>query len=119
MLTVGLLAAYYVLRTLGAQCSGSACDTYFTPLSVLLPILILIMAAVTGLSSIAAARQGAWFGLLSVCTLLGILGPVVSAVVWRDHPNTFVLVATLFVLLVPLSALIYSVSRVSSGKPAG
>jgi heme/copper-type cytochrome/quinol oxidase subunit 3 len=113
ILTLVLLAAYFGLRVVATQCSGPRCDTYFIAPSLLLPLLILVVAAVTGILAITAARQGAqgaWAGALSACTLLGVLGPVVSLAIWRNSPDQFVLAATLLVLLVPLSALIFSVT---------
>lgn len=111
VLTLGLLAAYYVLRVVASRCSGLQCDIYI-PLSLLVPLLILILAAVTGVLAISAARQraqGAWLGVLSACTLLGVLGPLGLLAVLRDRPaDLFVSLATGLVLLVPLSALIYS-----------
>jgi heme/copper-type cytochrome/quinol oxidase subunit 3 len=118
ILTLGLLAVYYVLRAVVAQCSGNQCDVYI-PLSLLLPLLILVMAAVTGLLAILSARQGAqraWVGVLGVCTLLGVLGPIVSAVIFRDSPDVLVPLATVLVLLAPLSALIYSFSAPTPGR---
>lgn len=108
-LTLGLLAVYYVLRAVAAQCSGNQCDVYI-PLGLLVMLLILVKAAVTGLLAILSARQGAqraWIGVLSTFTLLGVLGPIVSLAIFRDSPDLFVLVATLLVLFVPISALTY------------
>jgi hypothetical protein len=125
ILTLGLLAVYYILRASAAQCSGLQCDRYIG-FSLLLPLLVLIMAAVTGLLAISAATRGAqiaqdqaikqrqttWLGILSICTLVSVLGPIVSLAVFRSSPDVLVPVATLLVLLVPLSVLIYSFTSV-------
>ncbi len=118
ILTLGLLAVYYVQRAIAAQCGGIQCDVYI-PLGLLVMLLILVMAAVTGLLAILSARQGAqrtWAGVLSTFTLLGVLGPIVSAVIFRNSPNLFVLAATLLVLFVPISALTYIWSASTPGR---
>jgi hypothetical protein len=40
--------------------------------------------------------------------VLGVLGPVLSLIVLRDSPDAFVIVSTLFVLIIPVIALLYS-----------
>jgi hypothetical protein len=111
ILTLGLLAAYYVLRVVATRCNGVQCDSYI-PLSLLVPLLVLILAGVTGVLAIAAAMQraqGASLGVLSACMLLGVLGPLGLLAVLRNSPaDLFVSLATVLVLLVPLSALIYT-----------
>ncbi len=121
--TLALMAAYYGSRGLAAGCTGIQCDAYI-PLSLLLPLLVLLLVAVTGLLSIAAARQAvqaardegarraqvAWLRLLVLFTLLGILGPIASLAVFRDSPDILVPVSTLLIVLVPLSALSYSLT---------
>lgn len=123
VLTLGLIGAYYALRGLAAPCAGIQCDFYI-PLSLLLPLLALLLVAVIGRLSIAAARQAAqaardegerraqvtWLRLLVLCTLLGILGPIASLAIFRDRPDTLVPVATLLIVLVPVSALSYSLT---------
>lgn len=120
IVTFGLLAAYYVLRALATQCSGPQCDNYIIP-SLLLPVIVLLAAAVTGVLAIAAAaarRQHAWLSLASVATALSVLGPIASAVVFRDNPDSFVPAATVLASLAPLAALVYSFTgRSAPGRP--
>ncbi len=112
----------------GRPIQGRSCNrlTGSPSKTLLLPLLVLIMAAVTGLLAISAARRGAqaapdqaikqrqttWLGILSICTLASVLGPIVSLAVFRNSPDVFVPVATLLILLCPLSALIYSFAAV-------
>jgi hypothetical protein len=110
VLTFALTAAYYVLRVLATQCSGLQCDNYIGP-SLLLPILIVIGAGVSGLAATAGAgqrKQGAWRSALGAATVVSVLGPIGSAVLFRNSPDTFVPIATALALLAPLGALIYS-----------
>lgn len=115
IVTFALAVAYYVLRALARQCSGLQCDQYIGP-SLLLPILMLVGAVVTGIVALThiRARRGPWLGLLGGATVLGGVGPVVSLAVFRDSPDAFVPVATALVLLTPLCALIYSVMAPAS-----
>jgi hypothetical protein len=110
ILTLVLLIAYYALRALAMQCAGSECEAYI-PFSLLLPLAALVLAAVTGLLAIGAARarrQGAWLALLTLCTVVSVAGPIASAFVFRDSPDLFVPVATALILPAPLAALVYS-----------
>jgi cell division protein FtsW (lipid II flippase) len=129
--TLVLLAAYFALRAIAAQCSGPQCDTYFIFASLLLPLLILVVAGWTGIAAASVARKrtreagdqavmrrhATWIYVLIACTLLGVLGPIVSAVILRDNPNLFVALATLLVSLVPISALIYSFAANGQARP--
>lgn len=47
IVALGLLAAYHALRLLATNCTGAGCDVYI-PLSVLLPVVTLMMVAITG-----------------------------------------------------------------------
>lgn len=121
VLALGMLAAYYVLRAVAARCSGPQCDGYI-PLSLLLPLLVLIVDAATGYAAASAAwrrargsasradrlRQATWLAFLIGCALVGVLGPVASLTVFRDSPDVFVPVATALAALVPVSVLAYS-----------
>lgn len=46
--------------------------------------------------------------VLSLCTLLGVIGPLVALAVLRDSPDAFVVTSTILVAVVPASALVYS-----------
>jgi hypothetical protein len=68
-------------------------------------------AGASGTAALVAAvlrQQGTWLRVLAVATLLSLLGPFGSAVVFRNSPDTFVPVATVLALLTPLGALLYS-----------
>lgn len=96
------------MRAAATACSGSACDAYI-PLSVLLPVLVVIGALVTGLLAISAARRRrTWLVVLSACAAIGVIGPIVALAVLRDSPDAFVVTSTILVALVPISALAYS-----------
>jgi uncharacterized membrane protein HdeD (DUF308 family) len=108
IITLVLLGGYHVMRVIVAQCSGAACDAYI-PLSLLLPLLVLASAVVTALLAIAHARaDGTWLIILVATAAVGVLGPVVSLIVLRDNPDAFVILSTVLVLLIPVSALVYS-----------
>jgi hypothetical protein len=110
VLTLVALVGYFILRESASACSGPQCDSYILP-SLALPLLIVVLAAVTGALALTAARnmpRGAWPAILSACLAIGVLGPVISAAIFRDSPDTFIPVATSLVLLVPLSALLFS-----------
>jgi hypothetical protein len=119
VITFVLTAAYYVLRVQATRCTGLQCDNYVGP-SLLFPILIVVLAGVSGLMALAAAsavwRQGSWVSILAVATLLSILGPIVSAVVFRNNPDILVPLATVLALLAPLGALIYSFLALPASK---
>jgi len=109
--TLVLLIAYHLMRVAATACSGSACDA-FIPVSLLLPILILVGAAVTGVLAIVAARRDTtWLIVLILCTAVGVFGPIVALVVLRDSPDAFVVTSTILVALAPVGALVYSFSR--------
>lgn len=105
-----LIAPYFALRVAAAGCAGAACDAYI-PLSLLLPLLVLGSVAVTGAVATVHAGPGSrWFAALLVVTVLGVVGPVIALVVFRDSPDRFVPVATALELVVALVALGYSVA---------
>ena len=119
--TLGLLGAYYVLRGMARGCSGVVCDLYI-PISLLLPLSILVLVAVSGGRAMIRARSARrdvpdvttktalwrWSVVLGVCTLLSVAGPVGIAVQWRDNPDLVVVAATLLVMLTPISILSYN-----------
>ena len=133
LLTLGLLAAYHVLRAIAAQCRGSQCDAYIG-LTLVLPLVILVVVVATGLMAIAAARQReqevaeratkrgqiTWLSFLSACTRVGVFGPIVSIALLRSNPDLLLPLATLLAALVPVSAMTFSffAYRHASGPPA-
>jgi hypothetical protein len=108
-----LLIGYYILRLAAGNCTGSACD-WFIPFSLLIPLLILVMLAITGISATSNAyrrQAGAgWALVLGALTVLGVIGPIVALAIFRDSPDPFVPLATVLVLLLPLCALLYSLT---------
>lgn len=109
--TIVLIAGYYVFRTVVTNCTGAACDAYI-PLSLIIPILILVTLAITGvMGTIRAKSSAAWFVILLASAALGVFGPPVALVILRDEPDTFVPIATALELLVAVTALGYSLSQ--------
>jgi len=114
IVTLALLGIYHAMRAAVTACAGGGCDIYI-PISLLLPLLILIAAAVTGIMAIAAARHDkAWIIVLSLCAAVGVIGPIIGLVVLRDSPDAFVVSSTILVTLVPVSALAYTFTRRTS-----
>jgi hypothetical protein len=106
-----LLAAYHGLRVAAAQCAGLGCDWYI-PVSLLLPIAILVAVAVAGLLAFPEARRagaGAWAAGIAVATGLGVAGPPVALALLRDSPDALVPAATVLWLLGPVCVLAFSV----------
>jgi hypothetical protein len=117
IVTLVLLGVYHVTRALVAQCTGAACDDYI-PFSLLLPLLVVAAAAATSVTALLHARHGrSWFTVLAVCTVLGVLGPWLSLIVLRDSPDAFVILSTLLILTIPVSALLYSFIRLPARRP--
>jgi hypothetical protein len=111
IVTLVLLGGYHLMRAAATACTGAACDAYI-PLSLLLPVLVLAGAVVTGLLAIASAwRRRAWLIFLLLCAVAGIVGPLVALLVLKDSPDAFVVSSTVLVALVPVSALAYTLSR--------
>jgi len=74
IVTLALLGIYHAMRAAATACAGGGCDIYI-PISLLLPLLILVAAAVTGIMAIAAARHDkAWIIVLSLCAAVGVIG---------------------------------------------
>ena len=114
IVTLALLGTYHAMRAAATACAGGGCDIY-VPISLLLPLLILVAAALTGIMAIAAARHDkAWLIVLSLCAAVGVIGPIISLVVLRDSPDAFVVSSTILVTLVPVSALAYAFTRRTS-----
>lgn len=76
-----------------------------------MPILILVLAAITGLTAFSRASRSdrrRWALVLGVLTAVGVVGPIVALSLFRDSPDRFVLTATVLTGLVPVTALLYS-----------
>lgn len=117
IITLVLLGGYHVMRAIVTQCTGAACDSYI-PFSLLVPLLVLVSAAATSATAILHARHyTTWFTLLAMCAVLGVLGPLLSLIVLRDSPDAFVILVTLLILTIPVSALLYSFFKLSTRRP--
>jgi hypothetical protein len=115
--TLVLLGLYFVLRALAFSCSGAACDAYI-PVSLMIPVLILVLTALTGVLAIIRARAlRRWFAALIAATLLGVAGPILALLVFRDNPDAFVLTGTILVLLAVGTALAFSFRPARSSAP--
>jgi hypothetical protein len=103
-----LVGVYFVMRTLATACAGGGCDVYI-PISLLLPLLIFLVTAMTAVVAIASARGlGAWFAVLIISTALAVLGPIVALLIFRDSPDAFVATGTVLELQLAVVALAYS-----------
>ncbi len=98
-----VVVVYHALRLMAAQCGGAACDVYI-PLSLLLPITALVLAAVTGgiAANAARAEPGPWTAILAGCGVLGSIGPIATGLLIKDN-DVLVWLSTILVLTVPLS----------------
>ena len=111
IVTLVLLIAYHLMRVAATACTGSVCDAYI-PLSLLLPLLVLIGAAVSGVIATSAARRDrTWMLVLGLCTAIAVIGPIADLAFLRDTPDAFVVTSTILVALAPAGALVYSFSR--------
>ena len=111
LVTLALLVLYHLMRVAATACTGGGCDIYI-PMSLLLPLLVLIGAVVSGVLAISAARRdAAWLVVLLLCTVIGVVGPIVALLVLRDSPDAFVVTSTILDALAPVSALVYSFTR--------
>lgn len=107
--TLALVAIYFGFRAVVASCSGAGCDVYI-PFSLLIPLLILGMTAMTGVvSSLRARQNGGWFPVLLASTAIGDHGPLVALAIFRDRPDSFVFAGTVLALVAPVISLTYSV----------
>lgn len=114
IITIALLITYHLMRAAAGSCVGEGCDIYL-PLSLLLPLLGLIGAVVTGLMAISAAwHERMWLVALIIFTVVGVIGPIVGLFTLRDTPDAFVVTSTVLIALVPASALVYSFRRGST-----
>ncbi|HVH65364.1 MAG TPA: hypothetical protein VM674_04955 [Candidatus Acidoferrum sp.] len=81
--------------------------------SLLVPLLILVLVAMTGLTAFSAASRAAhhrWTAVLGALTVVGVIGPFLSLAAFRDRPDRFVFVATVLTGLVPVAVLVYSLT---------
>lgn len=105
---VVLLAIYFAFRALARQCTGSACDA-FIPVSLLIPLAIFVLVALTGtITTIRARSRYRWFGLLLALTAVSVFGPPIALLIFRDRPDGFVLAAAVLELPVPAAVFAYS-----------
>jgi hypothetical protein len=114
-----LLVTYHLLRLAAAQCTGPQCDDAYLPLSLLVPIAVLVVAAVAGslASGDARAHARSWFGVVFTATLVSLIGPLLAVLIFRDQPDTVVVVSTVFFLPAPAAALAYSFRSSPSRVP--
>lgn len=113
-----LPGVYFILRFAASRCSGAQCDAYIWP-SLLVPIGVLVLVAITGWLAVFSARKDGrtWMVPLIATTVLGVAGPVVAVIVFRDQPDAVIAVATVLLLLTPLAALLYSFRTSPSPLP--
>jgi hypothetical protein len=52
--------------------------------------------------------------VLGALTALGVVGPIVALAIFRDSPDRFVPVATVLVVALPVSVLLYTLT---AGRP--
>lgn len=92
------------MRALATACTGGACDAYI-PVSLLLPVLVFVAAAATGLTACVEVRGSAWFLWLVISTALAIAGPPAALLVFKDSPDAFVATGALLELQVAVVAI--------------
>ncbi len=108
LVALALLAVYHLLRLAAARCTGGGCDLYI-PVSLLLPVLTVAAVAVTAAIALQRTRNRlAWRLLCAVGGAVGVIGPPVAAVLFRDRPDVLVPVATILLSIEPVVALAYS-----------
>lgn len=102
-----LVGIYFVFRAIASKCVGAACDAYI-PVSLLIPLLIVVAVAIAGALAASRARGSGWFPALLVVTVVGVAGPIAALLVFRDNPDAFVAVATVLELLAASIVLAYT-----------
>ena len=107
---LSLLSLYGVMRAIAIGCTGGGCDL-FIPISLALPLLILAVGAIAGFTAIASARGSAWFAWLIVSTVLGVAGPIVALLIFRDSPDRFVATAAFLEVQLAVVVLAYTFTR--------
>ena len=99
---VAVVVTYHVLRLMASQCTGAGCDWYI-PFSLFLPIIAILLAALTaGFAAGEARAQRAWCVLLGICGVLASVGSILAALALEDN-DTKVWVSTVLVLTVPVT----------------
>jgi hypothetical protein len=118
VLALLLLGAYHLVRLAASRCTGPQCDAYI-PLSLLVPILIVVAGATAGAlaSRDASANDRPWLIPLIVATTLGCAGPMVAVLLFRDQPDVVVVLATVLFLQAALAALAYTLRSRFSRVP--
>jgi hypothetical protein len=110
VLVVAVVVVYHGLRIAASQCSGAGCDIYI-PLSLLLPISALVLAAVTGgMAAYSARGSRGWIAVLAACAVLGAIGPIVAGFLIQDN-DVLVWLSTVLVLSVPVSVIAHAAFR--------
>lgn len=103
-----LVGVYLGFRAIVARCTGPACDAYI-PISLLIPLLIWAMAAISAVMGIVRAKPASvWFVVLVVLSVLGFAGPPAALWLFRDSPDMFVTVAIAMELVVIVGVLSFS-----------
>jgi hypothetical protein len=106
--TIVLIGGYLVFRVVVSSCTGATCDAYI-PASLLLPLSILVLAGVTGVSATSLARgDRGWVIALLAATLLGTVGPLAALAVLRDKPDILVPLFFALELLAAMTVLAFS-----------
>jgi hypothetical protein len=109
-----LIGLYFVMRAMATACAGPGCDVYI-PISALIPLVIFVVVIATGVVATMTARSDhTWFSVLVGITVLGVAGPLIGLLVFKDSPDAFVATGTAVELLVAVAALVYTF--VGSGR---
>ena len=111
VVTLVLVILYFAVRLLAQGCQGSACDWYI-PFSLLLPLLAISLVLITGIAGVQLANAG-WRPLLGATAGISFLGPFLALAIWRDQPDVLVPVAAVLLLVLPVTALVFTL------KPSG
>lgn len=78
---------------------------------MLLPLAILVLVALTGWQAFHTTSAGRapdpWAAIFAALTVLGLVGPLLALLVFRDSPDRFLLIASLLTVPLPLAVLAY------------
>ena len=117
MASLAVLALFWALRLAAAGCAGSGCDLYI-PFSLLLPVLALLAAALTGVLGLVRTRgRRPWFSAFAAGLALSGGGPILALIVFRDRPDTLVPLATVLLAVEPVLALTFSLAPAGRRPP--